>query len=107
MEKCHGNRNEVTVIKQSLRAGGQIGRLLILHKWVLKWNIDANGIVEHLEDRLVVQGCTQKIGLTIYKEALVQLFVLNPSAGFYCQWGLNTSCNSIKWMCLPHSYMEN
>ena len=32
-------------------------------KWVFKWKIDANGIVEHYKARLVAQGCTQKFGL--------------------------------------------
>ena len=32
-------------------------------KWVFKWKIDANGIVERYKARLVAQGCTQKFGL--------------------------------------------
>ena len=38
-------------------------RKIIGSKWVFKWKIDANGIVERYKARLVAQGCTQKFGL--------------------------------------------
>ena len=71
-------------------------------KWVFKQKIDANGIVECYKARLVAQGCTQKFGLD-YEET----FSAVVRFGFYWQRGLNTSCNFIKWICLPHSYMGN
>ena len=40
-----------------------LNRKIVGSKWVLKWKIDANVIVECYKARLVAQGYTQKFGL--------------------------------------------
>ena len=40
-----------------------LNRKIIGSKWIFKWKVDADGILECYKARLVAQGCTQKFGL--------------------------------------------